>query len=387
MAAVTPLGDTAATLWSAIQADRQLCDRGVISDALFMTLRKQAQNHAAAMGFAYPAVPSLASAGSKGAAQAQNGPQQHSEFADRSIELGTMACMQALANAGWSADVCSRADTALFVATSKGPILRLLEACAMQRSGKSLPTDLAWHVALGPAALQTVLAGIINPGGPVQTHIAACAGSLIGVQRAWNAIRRGECKRAIVVASDASIHPLFEHSFENLGVFAKRDNIGRRYCRPFDPSGGGFFISEAAAAICLEAGDGENVEVENCWLGADATHLLAIDPTGASLERGLRACAAERKVTFIQAHAAGTQHDRVEWAAITRVCGREAAVFSHKHWLGHCLGASGLLGLVISAMCHQHATLPLGPAISRPARSITISQGFGGHIGMCVLAG
>jgi len=371
-------------LWSAIRADQQLSDRGVVSDSQLMTLRKAAQSYAAALGFAYPAKLMDAPARSGLAAHSI---EQHLEQLDRSIELGTIACLQALANAGWSADVCSQTDTALFLATSKGPVLRLLEACATQRSGKPLPDDLAWHVALGPAALQTVLARTINPGGPVQTHIAACAGSLIAVQRAWNGIRRGEFKRAIVVAADASVHPLFEHSFENLGVLAQRDENGRRYCRPFNASGGGFFISEAAAAICLEAGGGENVEVENCWLGADATHLLAIDPRGNSLERGLRVCAAGREVAFIQAHAAGTQHDQVELAATARACGKEAAVFSHKRWLGHSLGASGLVGLAISTMCHQNAMLPTGPTISRPARSITIGQGFGGHIGMCVLSG
>lgn len=390
MAAVTPLGESLASLWAAIQADRRICDRGVVSEAANLTLRSQAMVNAAAMGFAYPAglmedMPKRVGGACDGMAGLFSIP--GSAYLDRSIELGSMACLQALADAGWSAEVCAQGDTALIVATSKGPVLRLLEACAALKSDRPLAERLAWHVAMGPAALQTVLTEIVKPGGAVQTHIAACAGSLIALQQACNGIRRGEFTRAVVVAADASIDPIFEHSFDNLGIFAKCDETGHRRCRPFDASGGGFFISEAAAAICLQAGDSGAVEVENCWMGADATHLLAIDPAGRSLARGLRTCAGGHSVAFVHAHAAGTQHDQVEAGAIAAACGNATPYFSHKRWLGHSLGASGLVGLVISTMCHQNAILPTGQSISRPARSITIGQGFGGHIGMCVLAG
>ncbi len=390
MAAVTPLGHTPEMLWAAIRADQQLADRGIISPEVILRLRTQARADAGALGFPYH---------SQHAEWPGNSIAQRVDCLtprctlppmdqlDRSIELGIMACLQALTQARWTADICANGDTALFVATSKGPILRLLEACAVQHGGGQLSESLAWHIALGPAALQTVLTNMINPGGPVQTHVAACAGSLVAMHRACHGISRGEFKRAIIVAADASIHPLFEHSFENLGVFAPPDESGHRHCRPFNASGSGFFMSEAAAAVCLQAGEGGSVEVENCLLLADGTHLLAIDPVGTSLERGLRACAAAKEVAFVHAHAAGTQHDQVELAAIGRACGAEAAVFSHKRWLGHSLGASGLVGVVISTLCHQHGELPTGQGISRPARSITVGQGFGGHIGMCVLAG
>ncbi len=388
MAAVTPLGCTPEMLWAAIRADQRLADRGIICQEVVTHLRNQAAADAGALGFAYPG--SCTEGMNVPEASGADGLAKHSiipDHLDRSIELGIFACLQALAKAGWNAEVCSQGDTALFIATSKGPVLRLLEACAALHVGTQVSENLAWHVAFGPAALQTVLTNVINPGGPVQTHVAACAGSLVAVHRACNGIKRGKFNRAIIVAADASIHPLFEHSFENLGVLAARDESGHRHCRPFDASGSGFFITEAAAAVCLQAGDGGSVEVENCLLAADATHLLAIDPAGNSLERGLRACAAGKEVAFVHAHAAGTQHDQVELAAIGRACEAEAAVFSHKRWLGHSLGASGLLGMVISTLCHQHGELPTGQSISQPARSITIGQGFGGHIGMCVLAG
>ncbi len=437
LVALTPLGSDLEQMWQALRADQTLTDRGVIGDAELTVLRQRADVYAASLGFAIPThtVKPSQCAGmamcrnpSNSSQRAKIFPPRHRQLLmdsspgkaggyvlfgcgaaalgrsgapenlalpdpallDRSIELGTIACLQALTDAGWSASLCAQSDTALLVATSKGPILRMLEACeALRIDGGKLPEHLAWHVAMGPAALQTVLTGIIKPGGPIQTHVAACAGALVAVQRAWMGIMRGEFRRAIIVAADASIHPLFEHSFENLGVFAKPGHPGApgRRCRPFGVEGDGFFISEAAAAICVEGGDGGAVAVERCFLGADATHLLAIDSKGTSLERGLRRCAAGQGVAFVHAHAAGTHHDQVELAAIRRACGAEPAVFSHKRWMGHTLGASGLVGLVISTMCHAKAQLPDGQRISSPARSITIGQGFGGHIGMCVLTG
>ena len=390
MAVVTPLGYTPQMLWAAIRADQQLAERGIISPEVITRLRKEAAADAGALGFPFHAQnaewPGILAASRVDYHLARCALPSMDQL-DRSIELGIMACLQALTQAGWTAEICSKRDTALLVATSKGPVLRLLEACAVQHVGGQLSESLAWHVALGPAALQTALTKMINPGGPVQTHVAACAGSLVALHRAYQGISRGEFKRAIIVSADASIHPLFEHSFQNLGVFARPDESGHRHCRPFDIVGRGFFMSEAAVAVCLQGGDGGSVEVENCLLMADATHLLALDPVGTSLERGLRACAAGKEVAFVHAHAAGTQHDQVELSAIKRACGAEAAVFSHKRWIGHSLGASGLLGVVISTMCHQHGELPMGQKFSRPARSITIGQGFGGHIGMCVLAG
>ncbi|MGC9261132.1 MAG: beta-ketoacyl synthase N-terminal-like domain-containing protein [Phycisphaerae bacterium] len=397
MAVVTPLGSNPEMVWTAIRSDQRLTDRGVISEDALANLRCEAETLAMASGFAFSgaAIVPLAERAAIPRIARKCGVNGAAGFAvpeigklDRSLELGAIACLRALTEAGWSADICAQHDTALLLATSKGPVLRVLEACAALENGpENMPPHLAWHVAMGPYALQMVLSNMIQPGGPAQTHVAACAGSFIALQHAWNAIREGEFKRAILVAADASIHPVFEHSFENLGVLAKPGEDGKRRCQPFAAAGNGFFITEAAAAICLESADSGKLELEHCWLGGDATHLLAIDPQAHSLTRGLRACAAGQNVTFVHAHAAGTQHDQVELAAIRRACGAEPAVFSHKRWMGHTLGASGMVGLIISALCHQKAMLPDGRPIAPPARSITIAQGFGGHIGMCVLTG
>ena len=85
--------------------------------------------------------------------------------------------------------------------------------------------------------------------GPRLIFSAACASGLHALIRGAMLIHSGEAKRVLVAAAEASIHPLFLGSFKRLGLLP-RPGVG---CRPFDLHRDGFLMSEAAAAVCLEA--------------------------------------------------------------------------------------------------------------------------------------
>ncbi len=358
---ITPLGITAEDNWQAIGADRKLVDRGVVAD---LHLQQQ---------------------------EAQYRPRlcldrlEHLR-PDRVIRLALVAACQALAQAGWL-QARPEPETALFVATSKGPILSSLEACRRLRESGPAGVDgsLAWHVGHGPAAIALALSAALDL--PVHTTcVGACAGALMAVHRARLALLQGYCQRALVVAADASLHPIFEKSFDNLGVLAKPEMDGHRRCHPFAPQGGGFFITEGAAAICLERTESPGqLIIEHSWTGADATHLVRTDPRAGTLSTGLKSYSTLPTPDFIHAHAAGTPGDLIELSAIGRVFGVKPEVFSCKEWLGHALGAAGLISLTLSALCHQHQQTLRGNRLAARARSITIGQGFGGHIALCDL--
>ncbi len=292
---------------------------------------------------------------------------------DRVIKIALLAASDAL-------DKTARPELndadGLFVATSKGPVQTLIRALD-NPSGVSASD--ATQIALGPAAIGYYLRQQLGTPETVHTSVAACAGSLAAASRAYEALLTGRHRRAIVVAADSSIHPLFDASFSRLGILAPADQDGNRQCRPFDPSGRGFFITEAAAAIVLEIMPGENLRVEGTWLGGDATDLLATDSDATSLKRGIRTLAGGGDMDFVHAHATGTRHDAHELAAIATL--GPTYVFSHKRFLGHCLGASGLVGLVLSAMCHRRHMTLLGDLLPCRSTSLTLAQGFGGHIG------
>jgi 3-oxoacyl-[acyl-carrier-protein] synthase II len=155
---------------------------------------------------------------------------------------------------------------------------------------------------------------------------AACASGLLALGRAVMMIRAGEARRVLVVAAEASVHPLFLGSFKRLGVLP-REGVG---CRPFDETRDGFLMSEAAAAVCVEARElkaGElprtpvippwGVVVDRFAQGADATHLTSGDPDGRVLRHLIRKVLPPQGVDLVHAHGTGTvANDPVELAAI-----------------------------------------------------------------------
>ena len=278
--------------------------------------------------------------------------------------------------------------THLFCGTSKGPVGTFLAAMERLRRGQNLTEMQAKHVALGVGAMGAFLRERLGVKGPAHTSVAACSSGMHAFHRAVRAVERGECARALVVAADASLHPLFEGSFARLGVLAPADARGVQRCEPFGEKGEGFFLVEAAAAVLLEKQeDGSKeqggVRVERTWIGGDSTGLLGIDEETRTLRAALRGMG-EQDVAFVHAHATGTAHDQFELAAVRSIF-PETPVFSHKRWLGHSLGAAGLVSVVLSAMSHRAGRTPQGTPVGTETRSLTIAQGFGGHIGVVSL--
>jgi 3-oxoacyl-(acyl-carrier-protein) synthase len=298
---------------------------------------------------------------------------------DRSIRLAL-----AVANR-----IAPPADTALFCGTSKGPVTTLLSALDTLAAGGTLGESQARHVALGVGAMGPLLGERLGLTGATHTSVAACSSGLHALHRAARAVAHGECRRALVVAADASMHPLFTGSFARLGVLAPADAEGRRWCEPFGDSGEGFFLTEAAAALLIERSPVEPplAWVEQTAIAADATDLIAIDPQTRSLRAALRRAAGDGPLAFVHAHATGTGHDAHERAAISAIAGGDVPVFSHKRWLGHSLGAAGLVSIALSALAHHHGRTPTGAVVPAGGRSLTIAQGFGGHIAIVALSG
>lgn len=280
---------------------------------------------------------------------------------------------------------------ALFCGTSKGPAVTMLQMLDALNHGR-MPTEAqARHVALGIGAMGSILMERLRLSGG-HTSVAACSSGLHALHRAATALARDECERALVVAADASLHPLFEASFARLGVLAPADARGIRRCAPFSEEGLGFFQTEAAAAILLEKDSRSSAPplawLDLTWVGGDGTGLIAIDERAEALRHGLKTCWADKPhPAFIHAHATGTAHDAFELRALRANFGEQTPVFSHKAWLGHSLGAAGLVSVSLSALSHHHAVLPSGEPIPPKASSLTIAQGFGGHIGLVRLRG
>lgn len=332
------------------------------------------------------------------------------EAGDRTAYLAARAANEAVRQAGWPAKCVGEGSTGLFVGTSKGPVERWITP-PPSTSDNVRPSAGHSDRTFGLAHIAAVVARELQFGpGPRLTLSAACASGLHALIRAVMMIRTGEIRRAVVVAAESSVHPLFVGSFKRLGVLPA-EGIG---CRPMDETRDGFLISEAAAAVCLEGTEPENddpgrifARVDRFALGGDATHLTGADPQGATLMYLLDQVIGGRRIDLFHAHATGTKlNDPIELAAIESVTPPDEwppAVYSHKGALGHSLGAAGMISIVINAMSHRSGIVPPNVRTRQPIatkrvridfesrrmavrRSVAIATGFGGPTAVVSLA-
>jgi 3-oxoacyl-[acyl-carrier-protein] synthase II len=320
---------------------------------------------------------------------------------------------EAMASAAWG-----NADgAALVLGTSKGPVedwMARLPNAGPPAGGPHPPESADDLPGFGLSEPATGLARRIRLSGPRLTLSAACASGLHALIRAAMMIRAGETGRVLVVAAECSVHPLFVGSFQRLGVLAPEGVP----CRPFDRRRAGFLMSEAAAAVCVEAlptGSAGGtpdvtrpVHVERFAFGGDATHLTGSDPQARTFRHLLSRVVDGRAVDLVHAHGTGTeQNDAAELAAIEAVLpaspARPPNLYSHKGALGHSLGAAGLVSVALNWMCHREGFVPANvntadplptscvrldrDAVRRPVRrSIVTATGFGGPTAVISLA-
>ncbi|MCC6424301.1 MAG: hypothetical protein IT447_12555 [Phycisphaerales bacterium] len=317
----------------------------------------------------------------------------------RALHWAKLAAQQAIAQAGWDRTILSDEQTALVVGTSKGPIEQWIthppkfsNLCGLADLAADLCTEL----------------GIT---GSRYTYSAACASGLHALIHAAILIQSRQANRVLVVGVESSVHPLFLGSFARLRVLSSAGGG----CRPFDQRRDGFLMSEAAAAICLEAdysslspppvasmAHGTPVIIDKFALGGDATHLTGADPQAVAIDHLLKTVLAGRPVDLIHAHGTGTMlNDAIELQAIERALAdldcssHQPILYSHKAAFGHSLGASGLISILINWLCHQRSTIPPNPNTNQPMptkrvylsdqsqrkpvhRSMALATGFGG---------
>ena len=317
--------------------------------------------------------------------------------------LAAAAANEALRDADWHAraNAVEPHRTATLVGTSKGAVESWMTAPPDIPDSTYVPAGAA-SITAGLAEIAARLrASVTLLDGPALTTSAACASGLHALIRAAMMIRGGEVDRVLVVAAEASVHPLFLASFKRLGVLPP-EGVG---CRPFDEDRAGFLMSEAAAAVCIEIVEADRppnayARIDRFALGGDATHMTGGDPGGSTLRNLLARVVDARPVDLIHAHGTGTTlNDPIELAAFDDVVAssddNSPSVYSHKGALGHSLGAAGLVSVALSCMMHaKRVVLPnvqtkrplatrrvrirTGATAHATRRSIVVAAGFGG---------
>jgi 3-oxoacyl-[acyl-carrier-protein] synthase II len=289
---------------------------------------------------------------------------------------------------------------AISFSSSKGELMRW--------HSDDVPRDnsfLAWT----PDAAARAVSTRIGAKGATFSPVAACATGAHSLAVGAQHIQDGYADVVVSGAIEAGLTPLVIAGYAQLGALSRSGTM-----RPFDRNRDGFVPREGIALMVLESeasARARGAEVLG-WISgwsmhADATSMTAMSPAGDTVARAIEAAirrASYPQVDYINAHGtATTLNDIMESCAIKSVFGNSVASSSTKALSGHWLGAAGALEAVLCLQAMREGFLPptlnleepddecdgdFVPNIGRDASincALSLSYGFGGHIGALVL--
>ncbi len=249
--------------------------------------------------------------------------------------------------------------------------------------------------------------------GPNYTVATACASATNAIGDALKAIQYDDADVMITGGTEAAITPMGISAFANMRALSERNDEPTLASRPFDLDRDGFVMSEGAGILVLEELEhakarGANIYCEVLGFGAsgDAGHITQPDEEGVGAARAMTSALRDASISpdevdYINAHGTSTPlGDKAETQAIKSVYGDHAyqlSVSSTKSQLGHSLGASGGIELVLSVKALQRSLVPPTINLNTPdpacdldytpnqpkerqlRAAMSNSFGFGGH--------
>jgi 3-oxoacyl-[acyl-carrier-protein] synthase II len=178
----------------------------------------------------------------------------------------------------------------------------------------------------------------------------------------------------ITGGAEAAVTPVGLASFCAARSLSIRNDDPTAASRPFEKDRDGFVLAEGAGILILEEESharkrGAKIYAELLGYAAtdDGHHITAPLPDGDGAARTMKMALADaeleiEKIDYINAHGTGTElNDLAESSAIRTVFGSHAtklAVSSTKSCLGHLLGASGAVELLICAKTITDSVVP-----------------------------
>jgi 3-oxoacyl-[acyl-carrier-protein] synthase-1 len=288
---------------------------------------------------------------------------------------------------------------ALLVGTSTASI-GATEQAYRELDGDRFPPALAVPHLHTPHSLGLFLEAVLGTRGPCVTIATACSSSAKIFAQGERLIRLGIVDAAILAGVDSLCGSV-------LFGFNALELISPDACRPFDVARRGISIGEGAGFALLER-DGEGApRLLGHGESSDAHHMSTPHPQGLGARLALadalaRAGIAADDVDYVNLHGTATlKNDEVEATVLADTFSPRTRASSTKGWIGHTLGAAGILEAVLTLLAIEHGLVPgtlntttpdaaCGPqlALANESRAIRValsnSFGFGGN--NCTLA-
>lgn len=249
--------------------------------------------------------------------------------------------------------------------------------------------------------------------GPNYAIATACASATNAMADALKSIQDGSTEVVLTGGTEAAMTRMGMAAFQNIKALSTRNDDPPRASRPFDADRDGFVFSEGAGLLVFEELEhararGAHIycEVYGAGVSADAGHITQPDENGTGAARAMvnalkNAELDPAEIQYVNAHGTSTQlGDKAETLAVKRVFGehaRKLSISSTKSQLGHSLGASGGIELVVTIQSLLKHVVPPTINLQTPdpdcdldytpnqprervvTQAMSNSFGFGGH--------
>ena len=287
---------------------------------------------------------------------------------------------------------------ALILGTSTSSIGETELAYTQLDADGLFPMDQRRAAVHTPHSLAMFVQQVLGLTGPSETISTACSSSAKVFASAERLIRLGLADAAVVGGVDTLCGSV-------LFGFNSLELVSSEPCRPFDASRKGISLGEAAGFALVErVQDDAAAPLRLLGYGeaSDAHHMSTPHPEGLGAERALdealaRAGLAPDAIDYINMHGTASQkNDEVEGALVARRFPAHTHASSTKGFMGHTLGAAGIVESVISLLAIERGLMPgtvntnqldagfgpqirLAPAHGEVRYALTNSFGFGGN--------
>ncbi|MGX9145054.1 beta-ketoacyl-ACP synthase [Mesorhizobium sp. 128a] len=206
------------------------------------------------------------------------------------------------------------------------------------------------------------------------TLSTACASGATAIQLGVEAIRRGECDRALSIGADGSATAEALIRFSLLSALSTHNDIPEKASKPFSKDRDGFVLAEGSGALVLESLEaalarGASVLgiLRGCGEKADDFHRTRSKPDGSPAIAAVRAALADAglskdEIDYVNAHGTSTpENDKMEHLSLSTVFGERIGsmpVSSNKSMIGHTLSAAGAVEAAFSLMTMRESVIP-----------------------------
>lgn len=332
---------------------------------------------------------------------------------DRFTQFALVAGREAIVDSGLDFEREDRTRMGVILGSGIGglheieeQVVRLLEKGPDRVSPFTVP-KMMLNAAGGNLAIRWGLRG------PNYSVATACASANNAIGNAFQAIQHGDAEVVVTGGAEAAITQMGLSGFQNMKALSTRNDNPPAASRPFDADRDGFVLSEGAGLLVLEElehakarGARIYCEVRGFGASCDAGHITQPDEQGLGAARAMEYALKDAgfnptDIGYINAHGTSTPlGDKAETAAIKRIFGesaRSVSISSTKSQLGHSLGASGGIELVVTIKALQDGVIPPTinlqtpdpdcdldytpnqPREKRFVAAMSNSFGFGGH--------